>query len=199
MVGAIKEADGVCYVMPTSASFSQMLAASKVNANDEAAEAHAGAGAGTGTGAGTSANTSVSAGTDAGADVGAGAGAGASKAVVTGTDELEGMEGDMAFELPNGKVISILAVERCTAAEVMFTPRLQGVEAPGLSEGLLYSVGKVDDEGVQIELLKNVVLVGGNTLFKGLGTRLENELNAIIADVVCNTCPKSLRHLQGRS
>jgi centractin len=93
------------------------------------------------------------------APAGAGAGAGA------------GVE---AYTLPDGSRL-VLGGERFRAAEVLFQPRLAGLEAPGVHEAAAMAASRADLE-LRAPLLAGVVLTGGATATRGFGERLLVEL-----------------------
>ncbi len=71
--------------------------------------------------------------------------------------------------LPDGTFIQI-GEEAVTAVEALFNPTMVGSTEPGLSGLIAESIQKVDIEARK-ELLSNVILAGGNTLFKYLSAR----------------------------
>ncbi|VDO01349.1 unnamed protein product [Rodentolepis nana] len=70
----------------------------------------------------------------------------------------------------------LLGIERQLAPEVIFNPQLKGFnEKPSLESAITQSVGNLTEKK-SIEILKNVVLSGGNMKFKGLRERLQKVL-----------------------
>ena len=83
---------------------------------------------------------------------------------------------EMNYEMPDGRKV-LIGNERFRCPEVLFQPSLAGKrDIKGFHEMLNESVMRTDEE-VQMEMLPNVVLSGGNTLFDGLAGRLWNELD----------------------
>jgi centractin len=78
------------------------------------------------------------------------------------------------FVLPDGSRLA-LGPERFRAAEVLFQPRLLGLECSGAHEAVAVAVSKSDLE-LRRSLLQNVVLAGGATATRGFGERLLTEL-----------------------
>lgn len=87
-------------------------------------------------------------------------------------------KGNEEFELPDGKKISIgdLAIK---APEGMFDPRIFDSSSGGLHTAINNTILKSDAD-FRRELYDNVLLAGGNTLFKGFTERLTLELNELM-------------------
>jgi centractin len=81
------------------------------------------------------------------------------------------------YTLPDGNKI-VLGAEVFRAPEVLFQPKLLGMEFPGLHEALGASALKAESD-IRATLLANIVLAGGSTAFKGFGNRLLSELKKI--------------------
>lgn len=74
-----------------------------------------------------------------------------------------------------------LNVERIRVPEVVFQPGIAGVDQAGLLEiieGIV--MGRFSDETQRTELLKDIFLTGGNTLFSSFEERLQQDLTAIL-------------------
>lgn len=84
---------------------------------------------------------------------------------------------DKTYDLPDGKKIS-LSHERFRSSEVLFNPMIAGLEMDGLPKYCFDSTMKCDVD-VRKELLQNVILAGGNTLFEGMGEKMWQELHQI--------------------
>ena len=83
---------------------------------------------------------------------------------------------EMNYEMPDGRKI-LIGNERFRCAEVLFQPSLCGKrDVLGFHEQVHESIMRCDED-MQAEMLPNIVLSGGNTLFDGLAGRLWNELN----------------------
>ena len=84
--------------------------------------------------------------------------------------------------------------ERFECPEMLFNPGLFGLDQMGISEMLLKSINKCD-ENIRNEMMSNIVLSGGSTLFKGFKERIDKEMNSfhmpvnVIAppDRICET------------
>ncbi|KXT10889.1 hypothetical protein AC579_9864 [Pseudocercospora musae] len=78
-----------------------------------------------------------------------------------------------------------LNVERIRVPEVVFQPSIAGVDQAGIveiAEDILMQ--RLSGHAARDEILKDVFLTGGYTLFKGYEERLQNELRAVLpADV----------------
>ena len=79
-----------------------------------------------------------------------------------------------SYKLPDGRVIKV-GRERFEAPEALFTPALLDKETPGLSE-LVFDVIQRADADVRVTLYGSIVLSGGTTMYPGLSTRLEGDV-----------------------
>lgn len=88
--------------------------------------------------------------------------------------EADGSEATENFSLPDGQDV-IVGKERFRCTEIIFNPAIVHSEFPSAQELV---VGSVRGCGIDIrkELLSNVVLAGGNTMFNGYAKRLQNEI-----------------------
>ena len=86
---------------------------------------------------------------------------------------------DKSYELPDGNVIT-LGNERFRCPEVLFKPKLIGMEAQGIHETTFVSIGKCDID-IRKDLHGNVVMSGGSTMFDGIGERMSKELTQMAA------------------
>jgi actin len=82
-----------------------------------------------------------------------------------------------SYELADGQKITV-GTERFRCPEVLFTPSLTGVEAPGIHETIFYSIMKCDID-IRKDLYNHIVLSGGSTLFSGMAERLQKEIIAL--------------------
>jgi len=78
---------------------------------------------------------------------------------------------ETSYELPDGTVIQ-LGKEIFQCAEVLFQPNVFGFRGDGIHNTLVKSIELCD-----IDKYKNIVLSGGNTMFKGLSDRLAKEVS----------------------
>lgn len=79
------------------------------------------------------------------------------------------------YELPDGYVIYI-GNERFRVPEIMFQPEEE--EAAGIHETIIRSIRTCDID-IRRDLYSNIVLSGGNTMFKGIQERMNKELTSI--------------------
>lgn len=92
----------------------------------------------------------------------------------------DGGSGRVDFDLPDGSCLMV-GNSRFQCPEALFHPlELLGRELPGIHELVHTTVMKCDMD-VRRELLQNVVLSGGTTMFKGLPERLQTELQTKFA------------------
>ncbi|CAF0909925.1 unnamed protein product [Rotaria sordida] len=78
------------------------------------------------------------------------------------------------YELPDGQIIRI-GCERFRAPEILFKPSIIGLEIRGIHE-ITYSSIMHCDIDIRRELLNNIVLSGGSTMFLNIHERLQNEI-----------------------
>jgi actin len=81
------------------------------------------------------------------------------------------------YELPDGNVITI-GSERFRCPEVLFKPNFIGIEQQGVHNLLFTSIMKCDVD-IRKDLYANIVMSGGTTMFKGLDTRLQEEIKTL--------------------
>lgn len=86
-------------------------------------------------------------------------------------------EFEKIYSLPDGQKVA-LGSERFRVPEVMFDPMIAGRELPGLHQSIYRCIQDCDID-LRKDLLKNIVLSGGNTMFPGIAERLESELKAL--------------------
>jgi actin len=78
------------------------------------------------------------------------------------------------YNLPDDSVVR-LGIEKQTIPEILFNPKLLGINEPGLHECCFKSIMKTNTE-IRPEMFSNIVLAGGNTLFDGMRKRLREEI-----------------------
>ena len=78
------------------------------------------------------------------------------------------------YVLPDGQLLTI-DTERYRCTEPLFQPSLVSLDAGGIHKALLCSIERSDVD-IRQELVRNVLLAGGNTMFEGLADRLRKEL-----------------------
>ncbi|XP_024238800.1 actin-3-like [Oncorhynchus tshawytscha] len=81
------------------------------------------------------------------------------------------------YKLPDGNYIS-LGNERSLCPEVLFQPNLIGSLEPGLPIMVMNCINKCDIR-LKSDMLQNILICGGSTMFSGLPERLQSELNQI--------------------
>jgi actin-related protein len=93
--------------------------------------------------------------------------------------ELQNTDTSQKYDVFDGHIT--LRKERFQAPEILFKPQLFGRETAGVHEMIFNSVMK-SDESIRQQLLNNIVLEGGNTVFPGFSERLLRELRAIVPE-----------------
>mmetsp|Transcript_38904 Transcript_38904/g.94060 ORF Transcript_38904/g.94060 Transcript_38904/m.94060 type:complete len:392 (-) Transcript_38904:338-1513(-) len=81
------------------------------------------------------------------------------------------------FKLPNGDTI-VIGNERFFLPEVLFQPELADLEEDSVVDATFGAIMKCD-EYMQKEMLSNIVLSGGCTMFPGFSERLTKELTSL--------------------
>ena len=94
-----------------------------------------------------------------------------------GVSRPESFELDKQYELPDGEVITV-GGGRFKSPEVLFNPRMVGMESGGVHEIVLKSIRRCDMD-IRREMFGNVVLSGGTTVIPGLADRLAKELTSL--------------------
>jgi len=79
------------------------------------------------------------------------------------------------YTLPDGRVIKV-GRERYLASECLFSPDLIGLECKGMSGALFDSIESCD-VNIRTALRSHIVLSGGSTMYPGLPSRLEKDMN----------------------
>ena len=82
------------------------------------------------------------------------------------------------YKLPDGGIIRV-DTERFQAPEILFDPKLIGLESDGVHQLLCDTMIKAGDD-VGGELDTALILAGGNTMFDGFGDRLSKELKELV-------------------
>ncbi|XP_043542200.1 actin-3-like isoform X2 [Chiloscyllium plagiosum] len=81
------------------------------------------------------------------------------------------------YELPDGHVITI-GNERFRCPESLFKPEVVGLTDPGLHALAVKSLDRCPAEH-QLELLTNIVLSGGSSMFPGFAERIQRQIGAL--------------------
>ncbi|XP_076876549.1 actin-like protein 7B [Brachyhypopomus gauderio] len=84
--------------------------------------------------------------------------------------------------LPDGTTL-ILGNERFMCPEVLFQPSIVGSREPGIPI-LIMNIINMCDVNLKSELLDNVLVCGGSTMFPGFQMRLQRELDALVGESV---------------
>jgi len=84
------------------------------------------------------------------------------------------------YTLPDGSTVTLLE-ERFLAPEVLFAPGLIGRDEPPVHE-IIFDAIMACDIDVRRDMIENIVVTGGSSLFPGLKERLEKEVNAMLAE-----------------
>ncbi|KAG4277068.1 hypothetical protein FPRO04_14202 [Fusarium proliferatum] len=100
------------------------------------------------------------------------------------------------YTLPDGRIVRV-GSERFEAPECLFQPHLVNSESPGLSE-ILFNTIQSADVDIRSSLFKAVVLSGGSSMYPGLPSRLEKELNQLWLTRVLQGNPERLSKFKVR-
>ena len=100
---------------------------------------------------------------------------------------------DKPYELPDGKIITI-ENELFRCPEALFRPSFLGRAAtPGIHQLVLDSCLQCDLE-LRLDLYRNVVLSGGNSMFPGFSERMRKELSALVSPLSVRVVAPSERN-----
>lgn len=99
------------------------------------------------------------------------------------------------YELPDGQIINV-GNERFRCTEPMFQPSLLGLEIPGIHEGIYNCIMECDID-TRRHFYNNIIMSGGNTLFRGIGERLQKEMSLrapanVRVNVIGNACSQHM-------
>jgi actin, other eukaryote len=79
--------------------------------------------------------------------------------------------------MPDGKIITI-GNERFRAPEYLFKPlEMNGKDLPSIQELTFKSIQECDPD-LRIDLYRNIIMSGGNTMYEGIGERLLKEIES---------------------
>lgn len=84
---------------------------------------------------------------------------------------------EVTYELPDGQVVT-LGGERFRCPEAMFQPSLLGKELRGVHQQVHDAILACDID-IRRDLLGNIVLSGGTTMFPGFGKRMQKEITEL--------------------
>ncbi|NXI61279.1 ACT1 protein, partial [Anseranas semipalmata] len=82
------------------------------------------------------------------------------------------------YILPDGRAVKV-GDQLFRAPEALFVPTEVEVQGPGVVGMVLQSIAKCNKH-IQLDILRNVVLSGGSTLFRGFKERLLKDLQTVI-------------------
>jgi actin-related protein len=82
---------------------------------------------------------------------------------------------DVNYTLPDKAVISVPGKIRMSIPELLFKPEMNGYSCLSI-QNLAYSSVNKSDLDVRKDLLKNIILSGGTTMYEGISDRLKSEL-----------------------
>ena len=83
-------------------------------------------------------------------------------------------ESSNTYNLPDGNAIKI-GEEKSLAPEILFNPSIIGSEHSSFQEMIVTSINKVDID-LRKNLFNNILISGGNTLFKGIQEKFHTEI-----------------------
>ena len=83
-----------------------------------------------------------------------------------------------AYTLPDRSTITVKGTFRMQVPELLFKPELNGKSCMSIQALSWSSIFKSDID-VRRELLKNVIMSGGSTMYEGIADRLKTELTAL--------------------
>lgn len=84
----------------------------------------------------------------------------------------------MAYTLPDRSQITVKGHVRMQVPELIFKPELNGKSCASIQALAWRSVSESDVD-VRRDLLKNVIMSGGSTMYEGIADRLKSELTAL--------------------
>ncbi|CAF0996970.1 unnamed protein product [Brachionus calyciflorus] len=84
---------------------------------------------------------------------------------------------EKSYELPDGQIVTI-GNERFRCPEALFQPSYLGLEVSGIHETTFNSIMKSDID-IRKDFYCNIVLSGGNTMYRDIGDRLQNEITKL--------------------
>jgi len=100
-------------------------------------------------------------------------------------EEMEGAcnsssEHDVSYTLPDKRVINVPGLIRIKTPELLFKPELNGKSVASIHALTHTSVQKSDID-VRRDLLKNIIMSGGTTMYEGIADRLKAEVTGLSA------------------
>jgi len=93
-------------------------------------------------------------------------------------DEMKSQQLEKMYSLPDGQVVT-LGNELFRCPEALFQPSVLEKESVGIHEAIYNSLMQCQSE-VSNEMIKNIILSGGSTLFPGFPERIKKELENLM-------------------
>jgi len=84
---------------------------------------------------------------------------------------------EKSYELPDGEVITV-GDQRFRCPELLFKPHFAGGEGGGVDQKTYESIMKCDMD-IRSDLMENICLSGGTTMFNGMADRMQKEITAL--------------------
>jgi len=88
-------------------------------------------------------------------------------------------EHDENYTLPDNAVLNVKGAVRFMGPELLFKPELNGLSCKSI-HGLTHQSIEACDIDTRKNLIKNIILSGGSTLYSGLDARLKDELVSLL-------------------
>ena len=82
---------------------------------------------------------------------------------------------DQQYELPDKSMITVTGAVRITTPELIFQPELNGKSCKSI-QALAWQSISASDIDTRKEMMKNVIMSGGTTMYDGMSDRLKDEL-----------------------
>ena len=92
-------------------------------------------------------------------------------------DSAENSSIEKTYDLPDNSSITI-GNERFRCPEILFQPKLAGIDIDGIHKYAYDSIMKCDID-IRKDLFSNIILAGGTTLFEGIGERMWYEIHQL--------------------
>ena len=89
----------------------------------------------------------------------------------------QGSSLEKKYELPDGEEMTI-GKEQFMCTEALFEPSIVCFSAPGIHDNAFNSIMRCDAD-IRKDLLANIVLAGGSTMFPGFAERVQKEITAM--------------------
>ena len=83
------------------------------------------------------------------------------------------------YELPDGSSVITLDVARFKCPEALFQPSMMNEKSDGIPKATLNAIMSCDCD-IRKDVLANIVLAGGSTMFPGFEKRLMKEISALV-------------------